>query len=232
MVFPLWCRSLGILPNAEPYLLLKTNRSNLSKGMQWLGLAYTRRFYIRHVRSGHLFQGRFKSIIVENDASMLRLSFSIHRNPMRETIVERLADYRWSSYPVYIYGYKGAEWPKADTILSQFGNQNRHQAYREKVKGYSEEGKRLWEDLKYGMILGTAECVKKLRDTVLPGSVDKEIPRQLKIQKDIDSSDLIRKAAVMCDVDMLFWVNNQKSFQNQLRRTGTCLYSAYGKPGC
>ena len=52
------------------HLLLKTNRSNLSKGMQWLGLAYTRRFNIRHVRSGHLFQGRFKSIIVENGPAL------------------------------------------------------------------------------------------------------------------------------------------------------------------
>ena len=54
------------------------------------------------------------------------------------------------------------------------------------------------------MILGTAECVKKLRDTFLPDSVQKDIPQQLKIQKDVDPSDLIRKAAAMLDVDMLF----------------------------
>ena len=70
---------------------------------------------------------------------MLLLSCYIHRNPLRANIVERLADYRWSSYPVYAYGYKGPEWLKTDTILSQFGNQNRHQAYREKVQGSSEE---------------------------------------------------------------------------------------------
>ena len=193
-----------VLMQNHYHLLLKTNRSNLSKGMQWLGLAYTRRFNIRHVRSGHLFQGRFKSIIVENDAYMLLLSCYIHRNPLRANIVKRLTDYRWSSYPVYAYGYKGPEWLKTDTILSQFGNQNRHQAYREKMQGYSEEEKRLWEDLKHGMILGTAEFVKKLRDNFLPGSVHKEIPQQLKIQKDVDPSDLILKAAAMFDVDMLF----------------------------
>jgi len=141
---------------------------------------------------------------------MLLLSCYIHRNPLRANIVERLADYRWSSYPVYVYGYKGPEWLKTDTILSQFGNQNRHQTYREKVQGYSEEEKRLWEDLKHGMILGTAEFVKKLRDNFLPGSVHKEIPQQLKIQKDVNPSDLIRKAAAMLDVDMLFFKQSRR----------------------
>ena len=45
--------------------------------------------------AGHLFQGRFKSILVQNDAYLLRLSCYIHRNPLRAHIVERLADYEW-----------------------------------------------------------------------------------------------------------------------------------------
>jgi putative transposase len=109
-----------VLMGNHYHLLVKTNRSNLSKCMQWLGLAYTRRFNNRHVRSGHLFQGRFKSIIVENDAYLVRLSCYIHRNPLRAKIVERLSDYRWSSYRVYAYGYRGPEWLKTETILSQF----------------------------------------------------------------------------------------------------------------
>jgi hypothetical protein len=50
-----------------------------------------------------LFQGRYKSIIVQNDAYMLQLSYYIHRNPLRAGIVKRLSDYRWSSYRVYAY---------------------------------------------------------------------------------------------------------------------------------
>ncbi len=49
------------------HLLLRTKRASLSRSMQWLGVTYTRRFNLRHFRSGHLFQGRFKSIIVQND---------------------------------------------------------------------------------------------------------------------------------------------------------------------
>jgi len=199
-----------VLMGNHYHLLLRTNRSNLSKAMQWLGLAYTRRFNIRHSRSGHLFQGRFKSIIVENDAYLVLLSCYIHRNPLRANIVERLADYRWSSYPVYAYGYKGPEWLKTDMILSQFGKQNMHQAYREKVQAYSEEEKRLWEDLKHGIILGTTEFVKKLRDNYLDGSVQKEIPQQLRIQKDVDPSEIIRNAALMLDVDIAFYQQSRR----------------------
>ncbi|WP_435549868.1 transposase [Desulfobacterium sp. N47] len=55
-------------------MLLKTKKSNLSKSMQWLGLTYSRRYNNRHARSGHLFQGRFKSFLIENDTYLTRLS--------------------------------------------------------------------------------------------------------------------------------------------------------------
>lgn len=192
-----------VLMSNHYHILLKTNRSNLSKGMQWLGLSYTRRFNNRHYRSGHLFQGRFKSIVVENDAYLLRLSCYIHRNPLRANMVNRLADYRWSSYPVYAYGYKGPEWLKTEMILPQFHGTNVHRLYREKVQRYSEEEKKLLEDLKHGIILGTTDFVKKIRGTFAPGSPQKEIPQCQKMQKDVDPSELIQKAAVMLDVDIL-----------------------------
>jgi len=79
------------------HLLLKTNRANLSKSMQWLGLTYTRRFNSESTIKEICFQGRFKSIIVQNDAYLMRLSCYIHRNPLRAGIVKRLADYCWSN---------------------------------------------------------------------------------------------------------------------------------------
>ena len=87
-----------VLMGNHYHLLLKTPDTNLSKGMQWFGTAYTRKFNLQNNLSGHLFQGRFKSIIIENDAYLLRLSCYIHRNPVRAGIVDRLSDYKWSSY--------------------------------------------------------------------------------------------------------------------------------------
>ena len=81
-----------VLMNNHYHILFRTNKPNLSKAMQWLGVTYTRRFNNRHARSGHLFQGRFKSLIVENDTYLVRLSCYIHRNPLRARIVKRLIE--------------------------------------------------------------------------------------------------------------------------------------------
>ncbi len=87
-----------VLMGNHCHILLRTNRADLSKCMQWQALTYTRRFCNRHFRSGHLFQGRFKSIIVQDDAYLMRLSCHIHRNPIRAGIITRLAEYPWSGY--------------------------------------------------------------------------------------------------------------------------------------
>ena len=72
-----------VLMDNHYHLLLRTRRANLSRAMQWLGVTYTNRFNARHSRSGHLFQGRFKNMLVQNDAYLLQLSYYIHRNPLR-----------------------------------------------------------------------------------------------------------------------------------------------------
>ena len=107
-----------VLMDNHYHLLLKTRRANLSKAMQWFGTTYTRRFNNRHNRSGHLFQGRFKSIIIENDAYLMQLSCYIHRNPLRAGIVKRLADYRWSSYLAYGYGKSRPDWLSTKSRVS------------------------------------------------------------------------------------------------------------------
>ena len=127
-----------VLMTNHYHLLMRTNRANLSKTMQWLGGTYTRKFNNRHRRSGHLFQGRFKSILVENDAYVVELSCYLHRNPLRAGLVKRLIDFKWSSYPVYGYGRKGPEWLKTDLILSYFSGVERHKAYRQKVQRYAD----------------------------------------------------------------------------------------------
>ena len=184
------------------HLLLRTNHANLSKSMQWLGLAYTRRFNLLHSRSGHLFQGRFKSIIVQNDAYLLGLSCYIHRNPLRAGIVKRLADYSWSSYTSYAYGRKFPEWLKTDLVLSQFKGADKNKAYREKVQNYAKEEKKLWEDLHHGLIIGSKKYVDKIRSAYLPEKLHKEIPQQRDLSKSIDPIARLNEAARLLDCDL------------------------------
>ena len=64
-----------VLMGNHYHLLLRTQKANLSRSMQWFGTTYTRRFNLDHFQSGHLFQGRYKSILVENDAYLMQLSY-------------------------------------------------------------------------------------------------------------------------------------------------------------
>ena len=184
------------------HLLLRTNHANLSKSMQWLGLAYTRRFNLLHSRSGHLFQGRFKSIIVQNDAYLLGLSCYIHRNPLRAGIVKRLAEYSWSSYASYAYSRKFPEWLKTDLVLSQFSGPDKNKAYREKIQNYAKEEKKLWEDLRHGLILGSKKYVDKIRSAYLPEKLHKEIPQQRELSKSIDPIARLNETARLLDCDL------------------------------
>ncbi|MBM3303352.1 MAG: transposase, partial [Deltaproteobacteria bacterium] len=142
-----------VLMDNHYHLLLRTLRANLSQAMQWLGLTYTRRFNLDHSRSGHLFQGRFKSMLVQEDSYLMELSCYIHRNPLRAKVVERLGDYPWSSYRAYAYGKSAPEWLSMELILGQLPGRDRHRAYRQKVQEYAGEEGRLWEDFRHGLVL-------------------------------------------------------------------------------
>jgi putative transposase len=193
-----------VLMGNHYHLLLRTRRANLSRAMQWIGVTYTNRFNAKHSRSGHLFQGRFKNMLVQNDAYLLQLSYYIHRNPLRAQMVARLADYRWSSYRAYAYEQQAPKWLNTKPILSQLVNaENRHKAYRENAQKYAKEESRLWEDLRHGFILGEKRFVSEIKKRFLPETAHREIPQQKLLTKEVDLNQIISKAAgfLGCDVE-------------------------------
>lgn len=201
--FEVECYAYVLIDN-HYHLLLQTRRANLSKAMQWLGVAYTSRFNFKNHCSGHLFQGRFKSMLVENDAYLLQLSYYIHRNPLRAGMVKRLADYRWSSYLAYAFGKERPEWLKTDVILSQMVNaSDRNEAYRKNIQKYAKEEGRAWEDLRHGIILGSERFVESIKERYLPEVPHREIPQQRQAARpSFSDRDLIRAANELdCDID-------------------------------
>jgi len=190
-----------VLMDNHYHLLLRTNRTNLSKAMQWLGTTYTRRFNNRHHRNGHLFQGRFKSIIVENESYLVQLSCYIHRNPLRAKMVERLIEYSWSSYPAYAYGKRVPEWLNMSLILNRSNSKDKHKAYREKVQRYAKEESKLWEDFRHGFIIGTGEFVKQLRASYVTDEPDSDMPQQRSIYRSVDLLTLLDKWSTVLNVD-------------------------------
>ncbi|MBC2717297.1 MAG: hypothetical protein HF978_18475 [Desulfobacteraceae bacterium] len=193
-----------VLMTNHYHLLLRTRKPNLSKAMQWLGTSYTRRFNLRNSQSGHLFQGRFKSIIVENDSYLMRLSCYIHRNPLRAGVVKRLTDYQWSSYPYCAYKKKQPAWLKVDSILSQASAaKDRRLAYRGKVQRFSDEKGCVWEDVKFGFIYGSQAFIDRIKDKYRSGTPDGELPQLNRLLKEEDPEILIGKASTLlnCDIE-------------------------------
>jgi REP element-mobilizing transposase RayT len=184
-----------VLMTNHYHLLLRTRQANLSNAMQWFGTAYTRRYNNRHGRTGHLFQGRFKSILVENDAYLMRLSFYIHRNPLRAGLVQRLADYPWSSYKAYAYGRAAPEWLSTGLILAHIPAEDPHKGYREQAQEYVAEEARLWENLRHGVMLGSREFVERIRREHLPSELETEKPQQRAVARGFGPEELARRAA-------------------------------------
>lgn len=191
-----------VLMDNHYHLILKTNKPNISRSMQWFGTTYTRQYNIKHKRSGHLFQGRFKNFLIENDEYLLHLSCYIHRNPLRAGIVRRLVDYPWSSYPVYAYGKRSPEWLLAKPILSLLDTKNKHLAYRKMVQNYSREETRIWEDFRHGLFLGSQKFIDLIKSKYLSENPDSEIPQKRQVLRNTDPEKILKKAAKVLKCNM------------------------------
>lgn len=172
-----------LMPN-HYHLLIETPEGNLSKVMHDLQTRYTIYFNRRYKRVGHLFQGRYKALIVDKEAYLLELSRYIHLNPVRAKIVQRPEDYRWSSYKDYT-GEKG-EITDTAFILNRFSEEGKEA--KEGYQRFVEEGKGISQtDLKkniYGqLIIGTKEFTERIKGKIEELKVSPEVPEREKIRK-------------------------------------------------
>jgi putative transposase len=171
------CHAYCLMAN-HYHLLIETRKPNLSLGMRQLNGVYTQSFNRRHKRVGHLFQGRFKAILVQRESYLLELCRYIVLNPVRIKGDVRMDAWKWSSYRATAGVVPVPEFLSTDWVLGQFGK-NRptaHKRYREFVReGLSS---RPWEALKGQIYLGSQQFIEKHS----PENIElKEIPRaQLK----------------------------------------------------
>ena len=160
------------------HVVVETPDANLSKGMRQLNGVYTQRFNRSHQRVGHVFQGRFKAILVEKDAYLLELARYVVLNPLRAKMVRRIEEWPWSSYPATCGQMSKPDWLQTDFILSQFGMQ-RARAIAKYI-GFVHEGKRLpsvWGQLQAQVYLGSEQFIQKMQTEVDKKPTLTEIPR-------------------------------------------------------
>lgn len=159
------------------HVLLETPLGNLSRGMQRLNGRYTQYFNTRHRRAGHLFQGRFKSILVEREPHLLELTRYVVLNPVRAGMVQTAGQWPWSNYRATAGRARAPKWLEIDWTLSQFSA--RRQAAREAYRRFVVEGKGQpspFRELTGQIYLG-GNGFLRLMDARLKGhKIDPEIP--------------------------------------------------------
>ena len=149
------------------HIVIETPDANLSKGMRQLNGVYTQWFNRKHGRAGHVFQGRFKAILVEKDSYLLELARSVVLNPLRAKMVRRLEQWRWSSYRATCGQVTKPDWLQTDFLMSQFGAQ-RARAIAKYI-AFVHEGKRLdsvWSRLQGQIYLGSESFIKKMQTEI------------------------------------------------------------------
>ncbi|QBG46376.1 transposase [Verrucomicrobia bacterium S94] len=134
-----WRIHAFVLMGNHYHLLLETPEANLVAGMKWLQGTYTQRFNSRHKQWGHLFQGRYKALLVDGSSGeyFQTLGSYIHLNPARAKLFDltngKLTDYSWSSYPLYFRRTQRPSWLCVDRLLGTMGaadDRTGHAAFR------------------------------------------------------------------------------------------------------
>lgn len=168
------------------HLLIETPEPNLSVAVQWLNVSYAVYFNRKRKRSGHLFQGRFKAILIDADAYLKQLSRYIHLNPVRAKIADTPADYPWTSYCAFIGNETEPEWLETRFILAQFRGSKKKaiQGYKGFVEGIDVDTlENPNKDLVEGLLLGDSGFITWVKETVLSKKDnDQEIPQLVKLK--------------------------------------------------
>ena len=169
------CYSYCLMKN-HYHLVIETPDGNLISGMRRLNGVYTQMFNRKHGRVGHLFQGRYKSIIVDREGYLLELCRYVVLNPVRAGIVDKPEQWEWSSYGRTVGLGEEPIWLDSKWILEQFSNDKKsaHDQYRRFVLD-GIRGPSPWEGLKGQIWLGSKGFLENMDRLINRGSV-KNVP--------------------------------------------------------
>jgi len=173
------------------HLAIQVNEASISRIMQNLAFRYTRYINKKYKRVGHLFQGRFKSIIVDGQRYLKELVRYIHLNPIRANLVNQPEEYRWSSHRAYLT-LDEYTWLTCDTVLQKFSNTRNEAMFR--YVNFISEGIGVESDLDFKVgesdgILGDEEFVVQFLGNV------KEFKN-----RDIELLELVKKLCERYDI--------------------------------
>ena len=174
------CHAYCLMEN-HYHLLIDTPDGNLSIGMRQLNGVYTQGFNKRHDRVGHLFQGRFKAVLVQKDSHLLEACRYVVLNPVRAKRVQKPEEWIWSSYGSTAGRTKPHPCLVTDWVLRQFGSERKiaEAGYRRFVRDGIGAGS-IWKSARARSVLGEETFIESLSDYV---KGRKQIPEIAKSQR-------------------------------------------------
>ncbi len=185
-----------VLMDNHYHLLLETPAANLSLAMKHFNGIYTQKFNKKHHRVGHLFQGRYKAIVVEKDSYLKELCRYVVLNPVRARMVKSPGEWKWSSYKATAGLEQPEKWLETDWLLGQFGRtlQQARKAYRAFVTEGMGRKESPWDELRSRLYLGKEEFLDRVHEA---GQKHKhlDVPKYQKHVVKQDPDRLIRKVA-------------------------------------
>jgi REP element-mobilizing transposase RayT len=203
-----------VLMNNHFHLLVETPLANLSEFMRHFNIAYIGYFNRRYNRVGHLYQGRFKAIIVDKDTYLSVLSRYIHLNPVRIKALEkaepkekyqRLVLYPWSSLAGYLSKRKKQHFVEYKLVLADYGGDTdrARKSYRKALLEEMVQGRNIHDQIIGQTVLGGEEFIGWLKGTFLSEEKDREAPAHRAIRRHRSQEKIIdvvvRKTGMMLE---------------------------------
>lgn len=174
-----WKLHAWVLMGNHYHLLVGTPEATLSRGMRQLNGDYAQHFNKRHGRDGHVFQGRFKAILVQREAHLLEVARYVVRNPVRAGMVASPGDWEWSSYRATAGLEPAPDWLDTSFLLEIFGSRKAAAAarYREFVGDPAAASYDPWTQVVGQIYLGSASFAEAARGgRNVPGTA-RDVPR-------------------------------------------------------
>jgi REP element-mobilizing transposase RayT len=181
------------------HVVLKTPEPNLARGMQTLLSSYANAWARRHRFSGHVFQGRYRTELVEDETYLWTVTRYVHLNAVRARLVDHPAAWPWSSYPGFAHRGRRLEWVAYDELLASlggaFGGPDPAGEYRRFVtRGLSEPAESPWSGAHHGWILGSPSFADRVA-AMVRGESKRERRREARV---VQGHSLDRVCEVVC----------------------------------
>ena len=178
--FDVVCHAYCLMGN-HYHLLVESGSGRFSAALQHINGSYGRFFNRRHERVGHLFQGRFKSNLIDTDSYLLEVVRYIELNPCRAALVADPAEWAWSSYRSRLGLAPAPEWLRVEPVMERFGQTEAgRQAYRDFILA-GLENQLIHRKLKGDSIIGSPEFVAVQADRARRRSPSQKVPRRQRL---------------------------------------------------